>query len=953
MSFQETNDLFVDKFSSDASPQGLTLRTYKKLVQLHRSTLQLLGTQGDQIKALIWDLTEKSPEKAAYILNCLVAEATSQNLNFKCRFEFLRISDLRTLSPQHWLNGETINYFIDKWCRNSDTLGLGTYWANTFLFEDKACTKPFDKFDNNGKMVNDLKRSIQRREEAHWYCASIDFDQHTIEILDSWGPTFRTNQNKPLRQKKHIALLAVLMWVTERIAEYRGEMVVLARNPETDWSCNPHVEVPLQPNGYDCGIHMLWHLYHIVNFGSIKQDQSPKKKPKSKSAASKQKELVLGNAFAFVSRGVRKPSSVEASPSPPSTGSKKKVSSVANTGKGKPVTKQVTKQNSTKAMPKASQLTRVVHELTCELLAQLTLNDYFTTLEQRAKKTTLGKGHLSEEKPKKKTPKSNSKEVIDLDDDEETMINSFSGTSTRKGPTSNTSTKKGSTSNTSTKKGPSVNLSRSSHGQESDETDNEDHMVKMANSNSDEDEDNISMLDAASNDGDGDSQEGDQMDVEDVTVQPVIKKAKKKKSTSTRPSQKVALGSFSADQRKLADYGKKIARMGTCLGGLFPEDRDETWAHVRIAVKGRGDQVMLATFKSVERTLKRMKTYVGYGVGAVRYHLKKVAREMVLTYFGLLGNIELKKRKQTYNSDAPYQCPIIPQILRAFLYTELSTGDRPLLAYLKEVNRVPIHLLAMVVTTMSHIFSEHLTATNQVVILKALQDLEENSPEYTRIVTKNIWFHVQKNSGGHVPKEVYDYKRLEAVAAEMVEYNLVEEGMDQDEDNEGDVEEQEQKEEQEREEEQKDQDEEKGDEEMGDKKDNQDVDMDDVEEEKEEDEGEKNAEEEGEKSAEEEEGEKSAEEDEGEKSTEEDEGEKSTEEEDDDKDSGEDEETDNKKKTRGRGSGSGRGRGKGRGKGKGKGKGTIEFWKGEGRPRIGGSIREARRLSRNVNKIEP
>ncbi|THU81166.1 hypothetical protein K435DRAFT_873618 [Dendrothele bispora CBS 962.96] len=716
--------------------------------------------------------------------------------------------------------------------------------------------------------------------------------------------------------------------------------------------------------------------------------ESPKKKPKSKSAASKEKESVLGNAFAFVSRGVHKPSAVEASPSPPSTGSKKKVSSVANTRKGKPVTKQVTKQTSTKTMPKASQLTP---------------NDYFTTLEQSAKKTTLGK----EGKPKKKTPKSDSKEVIDLDDDKETMINSFSSTSTRKGPTSktstkkgpnttstkkgpnttsmkkgptsNTSTKKGSTSGASTKKGPSVNLSRSSHDQESDETDetdDEDHMVKMANSNSDEDEDNISMLDAASNDGDGDSQEGDQMDVEDVTIQPISKKANKKankKSTSTRPSQKVALGSFSADQRKLADYGKKIARMGTCLGGLFLEDRDETWTHVRTAVKGKGDPVLLATFKSVERderTLKRMKTYVGYGVRAVRYHLKKVAREMVLTYFGVLGNIELQKRlelmgwlqagryyhfgdldmeKQTYNLDAPYQCPIIPQILCAFLYTELSTGDRPLLAYLKEVNRVPIHLLAMVVTTMSHIFSEHLSATNLVVskgskldyssnnssdeyflVLKGLQDLEENSPEYTRIVTKNIWFHVQMNSGGHVPKEVYDYKRLEAVAAEMVEYNFVEEGMDQD--NQGDEEKQEEKQEEEQEEEQKEEQEEeqkeeeeqeeeeeeeeeqkdaeRGDEEMGDEnekneKDDQEVDTDvDMDKVEGNDVGEEN---EGEKSMEEDEGEKST--DEGEKSMEEDEGEgeKSTEE--------EDEETD--KKTRG----SGRGRGGGRGKGKGKGKG--------------------------------
>ncbi|THU82447.1 hypothetical protein K435DRAFT_872298 [Dendrothele bispora CBS 962.96] len=653
--------------------------------------------------------------------------------------------------------------------------------------------------------------------------------------------------------------------------------------------------------------------------------ESPKKKPKSKSTASKEKESVLGNAFAFASRGVHKPSAVEASPSPPSTGSKKKVSSVANTRKGKPVTKQVTKQTSTKTMPKASQLTP---------------NDYFTTLEQSAKKTTLGK----EGKPKKKTPKSNSKEVIDLDDDEETMINSFSGTSMRKGPTSNTSTKKGPTSNTSTKKGstssastkkgPSVNLFRSSHDQESDETDEEDHMVKMANSNSDEDKDDISMSDAASNDGDGDSQEGDQMDVEDVTIQPVNKKANKKankKSTSTKPSQKVALGSFSADQRKLADYGKKIARMGTCLGGLFLEDRDETWTHVRTAVKGKGDPVLLATFKSVERDERSTKIednscfQVGYGVGAVRYHLKKVAREMVLTYFGVLGNIELQKRlelmgwlqagryyhfgdldmeKQTYNLDAPYQCPIILQILHAFLYTELSTGDRPLLAYLKEVNRVPIHLLAMVVTTMSHIFSEHLSATNLVVsegskldyssnnssdeyflVLKALQDLEENSPEYTRIVTKNIWFHVQKNSGSHVPKEVYDYKRLEAIAAEMVEYNFVEESMDQD--NEGDEEEQEEEQKEEQEEEQKEEEEEKqkdaerGDEEMGDENEQNDkddkevdtdVDMDKVE------------------------GNDVGEENKGEKSTE------------------EDEETDKKKKTSGRGGGRGKGKGKGKGK---------------------------------------
>ncbi|THU91314.1 hypothetical protein K435DRAFT_801342 [Dendrothele bispora CBS 962.96] len=228
MSPKETYNLFVDKLSSYAPPElSLNLKTYKKLIRLHGSILQvldhltqlpilssalqdlsrhhslgdtslhqalrnlyriqqLLSAEGDRIKELTWELQEHSPKRATSILEHLVAE----NLDFKQHFEFLQISDFQTLSPTSWLNGELVNYFIDKWCKDSDTLGLGTYWANTFLFQDKACTRPLDKFDNNRKIVDDLKRSIRRRE--------------------------------------------VLMWMTERVAEYRGETVVLARNPNTD-----------------------------------------------------------------------------------------------------------------------------------------------------------------------------------------------------------------------------------------------------------------------------------------------------------------------------------------------------------------------------------------------------------------------------------------------------------------------------------------------------------------------------------------------------------------------------------------------------------------------------------------------------------------------------------------------------------------------------------------------
>ncbi|THU96691.1 cysteine proteinase [Dendrothele bispora CBS 962.96] len=327
MSSSETNYLFSDTLSSIASPETpLSIESYKKLIRLHHSILlgleqlaqlpilpsalkdlsrqrcpgdtslhhviknlyeiqQLLGNECERLNSIIWELPEKSPVIATQILNSLVAEASGQN------FKFIQHSDLQTLSPERWLNGETINYFVDKWCTDSDTLGVSTYWANTFLFKDKACTKPLDHFDNNSKIVKDLKRSIRKREldlntlrwskvyipinnaeEGHWYCACINFDRRTIDILDSWGPTYRSSLNRPLRQKKHTSLLAALMWITEQVADYRGENVVLARNPDTDWSCNPHVEVPLQPNSYDCGIHTLWHLYHIINFGGLKNE---------------------------------------------------------------------------------------------------------------------------------------------------------------------------------------------------------------------------------------------------------------------------------------------------------------------------------------------------------------------------------------------------------------------------------------------------------------------------------------------------------------------------------------------------------------------------------------------------------------------------------------------------------------------------------------------------------
>lgn len=81
------------------------------------------------------------------------------------------------------------------------------------------------------------------------------------------------------------------MWLAEVLGRMRGEKVQLQNNPATTWRCDPHAivryltesplrphshrhrfsfQVPFQPNCYDCGVHTLWHLQHILEFGLVR-----------------------------------------------------------------------------------------------------------------------------------------------------------------------------------------------------------------------------------------------------------------------------------------------------------------------------------------------------------------------------------------------------------------------------------------------------------------------------------------------------------------------------------------------------------------------------------------------------------------------------------------------------------------------------------------------------------
>ncbi|KAF5350938.1 hypothetical protein D9757_014387 [Collybiopsis confluens] len=191
------------------------------------------------------------------------------------------IANFSTLGVGRWVDDEIVNYFVTKWCHRSTVLGLSTFFASKNLFQGDSCS-----FAKSGTLTAEAERQALRwcintmknldsdnwdsvfipinENQLHWYSAYIDFRLKRIEIFDSLETTCITNRDKPLSLQKNMKLMLVLMWLAEVLGRLRGERVILKNNPETDW-------VPFQPNSYDCGIHCLWHLQHLLQFRQIKR----------------------------------------------------------------------------------------------------------------------------------------------------------------------------------------------------------------------------------------------------------------------------------------------------------------------------------------------------------------------------------------------------------------------------------------------------------------------------------------------------------------------------------------------------------------------------------------------------------------------------------------------------------------------------------------------------------
>ncbi|KAF5381821.1 hypothetical protein D9757_008317 [Collybiopsis confluens] len=234
----------------------------------------------------LWQGLDAYPEQTAVQLRVLVNQSTLTPAQFDGKLAFVKLNDFRTLGVGRWLNDEVINYFVEKWCSESGTtLGLNSFFAPRCLFDEvtgmpksgvlttadedrisRWCAKTVEKqglkdWDSVFIPINET--------HTHWYSARIDFHQRRIDIYDSLREKCINNRKKPPLLRENANLMLVLIWLAEVLSQLRGEVVDFKNNLGGRWSFDPHFKVHFQPNSYDCGVHLLWHLRHLLQFQQI------------------------------------------------------------------------------------------------------------------------------------------------------------------------------------------------------------------------------------------------------------------------------------------------------------------------------------------------------------------------------------------------------------------------------------------------------------------------------------------------------------------------------------------------------------------------------------------------------------------------------------------------------------------------------------------------------------
>ncbi|KAF5339940.1 hypothetical protein D9757_014437 [Collybiopsis confluens] len=262
------------------SSDNIALVVLGNLKALHES----IAKKRVMVECALWQELDGHPEQTVVKLKALPSFNPSR---FDGKLKFVKHRDFCTLGAGRWLNDEVVNYFVDKWCTESGTtLGLNSFFAPQCLFDEVSGT-PKSGILTVGDEVRVLrwcrktvlKQGLKDWDSVfipinethnHWYSARIDFRQKRIDIYDSLRERCISNRKKPPLLRKNANLMLVLMWLTEVLSRLRGQEVNLKNDVGEGWIFDPHFAVHFQPNSYDCGVHLLWHLRHLLEFRQIK-----------------------------------------------------------------------------------------------------------------------------------------------------------------------------------------------------------------------------------------------------------------------------------------------------------------------------------------------------------------------------------------------------------------------------------------------------------------------------------------------------------------------------------------------------------------------------------------------------------------------------------------------------------------------------------------------------------
>ncbi|CAD5210504.1 unnamed protein product [Bursaphelenchus okinawaensis] len=212
----------IDGIKSKLSLEGL--RTHVD-VPPEIQDFPVVPHRANELCSIIWDRYEDPDEVFSSKFNIDVTR-----------------KDLMTLAPGTWLNDEIVNFYFSLIAERSKTSKIypKVYCFNTFFFPT-LCRRGYDGIKRWTKNVNIFENDLvifPIHLGCHWCLAAYDCNTTTLRFLDSMGSD----------GFQHLKVLRDYI-----VNEYR------VKCPEHRLSADSIIliskeDVPLQKNGFDCGV---------------------------------------------------------------------------------------------------------------------------------------------------------------------------------------------------------------------------------------------------------------------------------------------------------------------------------------------------------------------------------------------------------------------------------------------------------------------------------------------------------------------------------------------------------------------------------------------------------------------------------------------------------------------------------------------------------------------------